>query len=180
LDYLQYYARFAAGKTSMDQVGATLVELGRVARETNAALMVIGSQGRETNKSGGASMYGGRSSGEIEYDADYLFSLTKDKDSATVSMPGATEFRTLSAVKTGSVVPENPQHSTSTRIAPGFGLRLIRGCGLMAPGGVLPGDAERVDTLSLSDCHGYDSRPSRSGGYFRSGVYCMAETASKA
>jgi replicative DNA helicase len=77
VDYLQYFARFFSG-ASLEQIGAALSSLRTMAQETGASLLVIGSQNRATNR--GASevtMFGGRGSGEIEYDADTVLSLTR-------------------------------------------------------------------------------------------------------
>lgn len=79
IDYLQYFARFAAGKGQYEQISQTLPALRQIADETGAALLVIVSQNRETNKDGKATQFGGRGSGEIEYDCDTLLSLTKDQ-----------------------------------------------------------------------------------------------------
>lgn len=97
VDYLQYFARYAPGRVLMDQIGMALTELGRVAEATNAALLVVGSQNREANKRGDATMFGGRGSGEIEYDADQLLVLTRDE--RTVAM-GCGQPRKLTALKT--------------------------------------------------------------------------------
>jgi replicative DNA helicase len=87
IDYLQYFARFAAGKNALEQVGTTLAELARIADQTGAALLAIGSQNREANKSSEPTMFGGRNSGEIEYDADQLLVLTKGTDPVPVGQP---------------------------------------------------------------------------------------------
>ncbi len=101
IDYLQYFARFLGGKTQYEQVGQALAALRELASRTGAALLVIGSQNREANKmgggrNGGPSMYGGRGSGEIEYDADTMLALTAEEGAAR----GGAELRKLTAVKT--------------------------------------------------------------------------------
>ena len=96
LDYLQLYSRFFTGRTQMDQIGAVLPELKRIAAETGAALLVVVSQNRETNKSGNSTMFGARGSGEIEYDFDTLLTLTKSDHPA----PSGTLPLGLTAQKT--------------------------------------------------------------------------------
>jgi replicative DNA helicase len=80
VDYLQYFARHTNGRTQIEQIGIALSGLAHVADTSGAALLVVASQNRETNKNGGATLYGGRGSGEIEYDADVLLSMTREKD----------------------------------------------------------------------------------------------------
>lgn len=96
IDYLQYFARFSGAPKQIEQIGIALSRLDALAQDTQAALLVIGSQNRDTNRSGSASLYGGRGSGEIEYDADTLLSLTQEQRQA----PGGAKALRLLAVKT--------------------------------------------------------------------------------
>lgn len=98
LDYLQAYSRLAKGANDLEKIGTTLSELRRVAGTTGAALLVIGSQNRETNKGGDPTMFGGRGSGDIEYDADTILVLSKKENDGTGEED--LEFRYLHAVKT--------------------------------------------------------------------------------
>ena len=98
LDYLQGYSRFAKGANDLEKIAATLSELRRIAEATGAALLVIGSQNRETNKGGGPTMFGGRGTGDIEYDADTILVLSKSEEEKTGESD--TEYRYLHAVKT--------------------------------------------------------------------------------
>lgn len=98
LDYLQAYSRLAKGANDLEKIGTTLSELRRIAETTGAALLVIGSQNRETNKGGDPTMFGGRGSGDIEYDADTILVLSKKDDDATGELD--SEYRYLNAVKT--------------------------------------------------------------------------------
>jgi replicative DNA helicase len=97
IDYLQLFSRFAAGKSQLEQIGLVLSELLRIRDETDAALLVISSQNRETNKGGDAGMFGSRGSGEIEYDSDTLLVLNKVQGSGAGS---PSWQRKLTAVKT--------------------------------------------------------------------------------
>jgi replicative DNA helicase len=98
IDYLQYFARFFRGGNNTEQVGAALSSLRDMATQTSAALLVIGSQNRQTNTRPGTEidMFGGRGSGEIEYDADTILSMVKSDNRHS---DGAKMIK-LKAVKT--------------------------------------------------------------------------------
>lgn len=96
IDYLQLYARYFSGRTAMEQISMALPEMRRIGNETNAALLFIVSQNRKANEKGSSTMYGARGSGEIEYDADTMLTLTKEERSA----PAGQVPLLLSAVKT--------------------------------------------------------------------------------
>ena len=78
VDYLQLFAKCCGLGSQIDQLSMVLPQLRRVATETGAALLVIGSQNRAANTSGSVGMFGGRGSGEIEYEADSIMVLTNE------------------------------------------------------------------------------------------------------
>lgn len=95
IDYMQIYSRFCGAKTNTDNIGIALSEFKEIAQDTGGVLMTISSQSREANKQGGSTMFGGRGSGEIEYDADVLMTLTEEDSAATDRAMG----RRLTVVK---------------------------------------------------------------------------------
>lgn len=78
VDYLQLFAKCCGLGSQIDQLGMVLPQLRRVATETRASLLVIGSQNRAANTSGSVGMFGGRGSGEIEYEADSIMVLSNE------------------------------------------------------------------------------------------------------
>lgn len=84
IDYLQFFARFIDARQTIDQLGKALAFLSHLADTTGAALLVIGSQNRKANERPDAGMYGGRGSGEIEYDADCLLTMAREGKTVTV------------------------------------------------------------------------------------------------
>lgn len=96
IDYLQKFARHCKGGTEYEKISTALSELRRIADETQAALLVIGSQNREGSKSNEASMFSQRGNGEIEYDADNIIVMTKEEDAMT---PNKILVRKLKVVK---------------------------------------------------------------------------------
>ncbi len=79
LDYLQFWARYSPGDNSVEKIGMALAGLTDIAKSCEASVLAIGSQNRDANKGGGAGMFGGRGSGDIEYDCDQLLIMSSQQ-----------------------------------------------------------------------------------------------------
>ena len=79
VDYLQYLKppRDMEGADAVRRVSATSHAVTEMAKRLNIPVLVISSMGRESMKAGKPTMFGGKNSGDIEFDANAILVLEK-------------------------------------------------------------------------------------------------------
>ena len=129
VDYLQQMARTAGGREDIRvRVGMVSRGLTDLAKEHNAHVWAISSMNRDSYKNGKseAGMASGKESGDIEFDAAHVLTLTPGTD--TQAPNANTDLLTLKVVKnrygrTGNI--ELHRDKATLRIAPASGPRLV-------------------------------------------------------